>query len=170
MVLFLAGPRLLWAKGRQPLAYPQYEPPSITEEPSEPSPAVTQGEQAPEAPTVGGSADVDQAIAPAAPEPEPLAAPAPAEPAEPTAPAAAMEPPPMEEPRATPPAPPPVMKKYKVYIWQENGDCLWRIAQKLYGDKDKWRLIYMANRDIIKDPNKIYPKQRLKIPPPDWQP
>ena len=59
---------------------------------------------------------------------------------------------------------------YRVWIWQDNGDTLWRIAQKVYGDKDKWPLIYAANRDIIKDPNKIYPKQVLKIPPVDWQP
>ena len=59
---------------------------------------------------------------------------------------------------------------YKVWIWQENGDTLWRIAQKVYGDKDKWPLIYQANRDVIHDPNKIYPKQVLKIPPLDWQP
>jgi len=62
------------------------------------------------------------------------------------------------------------LKTYKVWIWQESGDCLWRIAQKVYGDRSKWTLIYAANRDVIKDPNKIYPKQRLKIPPPDWQP
>jgi len=61
-------------------------------------------------------------------------------------------------------------KIYKVWIWQENGDTLWRIAQKVYGDKDKWPLIYQANRDVIKDPNRIYPKQVLKIPPIDWQP
>ena len=61
-------------------------------------------------------------------------------------------------------------KTYKVWIWQENGDTLWRIAQKVYGDKDKWPLIYEANRDTIQDPNKIYPKQVLKIPPIDWQP
>jgi nucleoid-associated protein YgaU len=54
---------------------------------------------------------------------------------------------------------------YKVYIWQENGDTLWRIAQKVYGDKEKWPLIYNANRDILQDPNKIYPRQVLKIPP-----
>ena len=59
---------------------------------------------------------------------------------------------------------------YRVWIWQDNGDTLWRIAQKVYGDKDKWPLIYAANRDVIKDPNKIYPKQVLKIPPIDWQP
>jgi nucleoid-associated protein YgaU len=61
-------------------------------------------------------------------------------------------------------------KTYKVWIWQENGDTLWRIAQKVYGDKDKWPLIYAANKDVLKDPHKIYPKQVLKIPPVDWQP
>ena len=64
----------------------------------------------------------------------------------------------------------PIPKSYKVYIWQETGDTLWRIAQKVYGDKDKWPLIYAANRNVLKNPNKIYPKQVLKIPPPDWQP
>jgi|GEM_PF-614378 nucleoid-associated protein YgaU len=63
-----------------------------------------------------------------------------------------------------------VPKHYKVYIWQENGDCLWRIAEKVYGDRSKWPLIYAANRDILHDPNKIYPNQKLIIPPPDWQP
>jgi nucleoid-associated protein YgaU len=63
--------------------------------------------------------------------------------------------------------PPPV---YKVWIWQENGDTLWRIAQKVYGDKDKWPLIYEANKDVLKNPNTIYPKQVLKIPPIDWHP
>src|SRR6185437_9798119 len=57
--------------------------------------------------------------------------------------------------------------KYKVWIWQENGDCLWRIAEKVYGDRDKWRLIYLANKDVIKHATKIYPRQVLKIPPPD---
>ena len=88
------------------------------------------------------------------------------------------EAPPQEEPTpaaAEAPHPPSskvgeVPKNYRVYIWQENGDTLWRIAQKVYGDKDKWPLIYQANKDVIKDPNKIYPKQVLKIPPIDWQP
>jgi nucleoid-associated protein YgaU len=59
---------------------------------------------------------------------------------------------------------------YRVRIYQENGDCLWRIAEKVYGDRSKWRLIYLANRDKIQDPNKIYPHMTLTIPPPDWQP
>jgi nucleoid-associated protein YgaU len=67
-------------------------------------------------------------------------------------------------------AAPPVSEKYKVWIYQKSGDTLWRIAEKVYGDRTKWPLIYAANKDIVKDPNKIYPKQVLKIPPSDWQP
>lgn len=38
------------------------------------------------------------------------------------------------------------------------------IAKRLYGDGSKWRRIYDANRDVIDDPDLIYPGQRLKIP------
>lgn len=69
---------------------------------------------------------------------------------------------------ATSPTPLQFPDHYTVWIWQENGDCLWRIAEKVYGDRSKWRLIYLANRDVVRDPNKIYPKQKLKIPPPDF--
>lgn len=53
---------------------------------------------------------------------------------------------------------------HKVWIWQETGDCLWNLAEKYYGDPWKWKLIYMANQDIIDNPSKIYPKQELIIP------
>jgi len=53
---------------------------------------------------------------------------------------------------------------YKVWIWQETGDCLWNIAKKYYGDPFKWKLIYEENRDKIKEPHKIFPKQKLIIP------
>ncbi|MBI5573241.1 MAG: LysM peptidoglycan-binding domain-containing protein [Elusimicrobia bacterium] len=55
-------------------------------------------------------------------------------------------------------------KTYRVWVWQENGDCLWKIAKKFYGDGKKWKTIYEANKDKIKDPRKIYPKQKLIIP------
>ncbi|HAX61323.1 MAG TPA: hypothetical protein DCX95_02010 [Elusimicrobia bacterium] len=55
-------------------------------------------------------------------------------------------------------------KTYRVWVWQENGDCLWKIAEKFYGDGRKWKIIYDANKDEIKDPRKIYPKQKLIIP------
>jgi nucleoid-associated protein YgaU len=45
-----------------------------------------------------------------------------------------------------------------------KGDSLSKIAKREYGDADKWRTIYEANTDLIKDPDLIYPGQELKIP------
>jgi nucleoid-associated protein YgaU len=45
------------------------------------------------------------------------------------------------------------------------GDSLSKIAKQEYGDANKWQLIFDANTDILKDPNKIFPGQKLKIPP-----
>ena len=44
------------------------------------------------------------------------------------------------------------------------GDSLSKIAKRQYGDGKKWRRIYEANRDLIKDPDLIYPGQKLRIP------
>jgi nucleoid-associated protein YgaU len=45
-----------------------------------------------------------------------------------------------------------------------NGDSLSKIAKREYGDAKQWHRIYEANRDIIKDPDLIYPGQELKVP------
>ena len=45
------------------------------------------------------------------------------------------------------------------------GDSLSKIAKREYGNANEWNRIFEANRDILKDPNKIYPGQKLKIPP-----
>ncbi len=47
-----------------------------------------------------------------------------------------------------------------------KGDCLWNIAKKkdIYNNPFAWPNIYKANRDQIKNPNLIYPKQNFKIP------
>jgi nucleoid-associated protein YgaU len=45
-----------------------------------------------------------------------------------------------------------------------KGDSLSKIAQRAYGDGNKWRKIYEANKDVIKDPDLIYPGQSLRIP------
>ena len=45
-----------------------------------------------------------------------------------------------------------------------NGDSLSKIAKREYGDVNKWRTIYEANKDLINDPDLIYPGQELKIP------
>lgn len=51
-------------------------------------------------------------------------------------------------------------KTYEV----QAGDTLSKIAKREYGDANKWKRIYDANTDILKDPDKIYPGQTLKIP------
>ncbi len=47
-----------------------------------------------------------------------------------------------------------------------RGDCLWNIAKKdqYYGNGFAWPKIYKANRDKIKNPDLIYPKQEFTIP------
>ncbi len=47
-----------------------------------------------------------------------------------------------------------------------KGDCLWNIAKKkdYYGNGFAWPKIYKANRDKIKNPDLIYPKQVFTIP------
>lgn len=46
----------------------------------------------------------------------------------------------------------------------KSGDCLWNIAKRYYGNGSKYKTIYNANRDKIKNPNLIYPGQVLWIP------
>ena len=50
------------------------------------------------------------------------------------------------------------------YIVRKD-DCLWVIAGRpgIYGDSFQWPLIFKANRDVIQDPDLIYPKQEFKI-------
>jgi LysM repeat protein len=66
--------------------------------------------------------------------------------------------------KSRPPASKPTQKKtYTV----KNGDSLWKIAARkdIYGDGNKWRKIYDANKKVIgKNPNLIYPGQKLVIP------
>ena len=45
-----------------------------------------------------------------------------------------------------------------------KGDTLSGIAKREYGNANKWQKIYEANKDVIKDPDLIYPGQELKIP------
>lgn len=45
-----------------------------------------------------------------------------------------------------------------------GGDTLWDIAAHHLGDGARWPEIYAANRDLIADPDLIYPGQELRIP------
>jgi hypothetical protein len=46
-----------------------------------------------------------------------------------------------------------------------RGDNLWSISRKAYGRGLQYTLVFSANRRIIRDPNRIYPKQVFVIPP-----
>ena len=54
----------------------------------------------------------------------------------------------------------PADKTYTV----KKGDSLSKIAKRVYGDAQQWRKIHEANRDIIDNPDLIYPGQVLKLP------
>ena len=57
--------------------------------------------------------------------------------------------------------PEPEAKMYTVM----SGDSLSRIAKSFYGDAMKYPVIFEANKPMLKDPDKIYPGQVLRIPP-----
>lgn len=45
-----------------------------------------------------------------------------------------------------------------------RGDSLWRISRLTYGDGTRYALVYRANRNRIRDPNRIYPGQTFVLP------
>jgi len=45
-----------------------------------------------------------------------------------------------------------------------SGDTLGGIAKKYYGKASAYMRIFEANKDIISDPNKIFPGQKIRIP------
>lgn len=45
-----------------------------------------------------------------------------------------------------------------------SGDTLGKLAKKYYGDAMQYPKIFEANRDTIKDPNKIFVGQKIRIP------
>lgn len=44
------------------------------------------------------------------------------------------------------------------------GDTLSKISEEIYGNSREYMKIFDANRDVLSDPNKITPGERLKIP------
>jgi nucleoid-associated protein YgaU len=45
-----------------------------------------------------------------------------------------------------------------------RGDSLWRISRLSYGEGTRYVVVYKANRDQIRDPNRIYPGQIFVLP------
>ena len=54
-------------------------------------------------------------------------------------------------------------KESKFYT-VKSGDSLSKIAKEFYGNAMKYTVIFEANKPMLKDPNKIYPGQVLRIP------
>ena len=52
------------------------------------------------------------------------------------------------------------IKTYKVV----EGDNLWKISQKVYGDGTKWETIYKNNQDQLSDPSELKVGMSLVIP------
>ena len=46
-----------------------------------------------------------------------------------------------------------------------RGDTLSAISKKYYGDANKYNAIFEANKPMLTHPDKIYPGQKLRIPP-----
>lgn len=63
------------------------------------------------------------------------------------------------------PEPPPEEAPAKDEFYEiKSGDTLGAIAKQFYGKSSQYMRIFEANRDIIDDPNKIYPGQKIRIP------
>lgn len=50
------------------------------------------------------------------------------------------------------------------YYAIKSGDTLSAIAKHFYGDASQYPKILAANREVIKDANKIFPGQKIRIP------
>lgn len=63
------------------------------------------------------------------------------------------------------PAPKPEEPEEKVEFYEiQSGDTLSGIAKRYYGNAMQYMRIFEANRNVIEDPNKIYPGQKIRIP------
>lgn len=73
-----------------------------------------------------------------------------------------MTPPP--SPVAMPPTPGPTAVAEATTYVVKKGDSLWKIAEEVYGDGTKGKLIADANKDVIKDPDELVAGMKLTIP------
>lgn len=53
--------------------------------------------------------------------------------------------------------------KVEYYVIQ-SGDTLGKIAKQFLGNAGDYPKIFEANREVIEDPDKIYPGQKIRIP------
>jgi nucleoid-associated protein YgaU len=60
--------------------------------------------------------------------------------------------------------PPATENPYAQFHVVKKGETLSKIAEGYYGDKMLYPKIFEANRDVLSDPDKIEPGQKLRIP------
>lgn len=58
----------------------------------------------------------------------------------------------------------PPKEEQTVFYTVKSGDSLSKIAKALMGDGKLWPKIFEANKEVIKNPDLIYPGQQLRIP------
>jgi nucleoid-associated protein YgaU len=46
----------------------------------------------------------------------------------------------------------------------KSGDSLSKIARSFYGDASKWPALFEANKEVIENPDLIYPGQQIRVP------
>jgi nucleoid-associated protein YgaU len=97
------------------------------------------------------------AVAPEAPKAEETAAAA--EPSAADKPAANAD-----APAAQDAATAPALQKVDTSVIIRRGDSLWRISRRIYGRGVRYSTIYLANKDAVKNPNRIWPGQVMMIP------
>ncbi|WP_155897394.1 LysM peptidoglycan-binding domain-containing protein [Aureimonas ureilytica] len=122
-------------------------------------------------PAAEPAADAQTADAPVA-SPS-VAGSAPSAPIESESPVAAAPAAPTESPVVAANAPPagttvqPALERVEARVIIRKGDTLWRISRNSYGRGSRFTVIYLANGDQIRDPNRIYPGQVFRVPDKD---
>jgi nucleoid-associated protein YgaU len=86
-----------------------------------------------------------------------------------SAPPAAAEPPASkaQSPEAAEPAEPAAPEEGEARTYTVvSGDTLWKIAERMYGNGSQYMKIFEANTDLLENPDRIFPGQKLVIPEP----
>jgi nucleoid-associated protein YgaU len=84
-----------------------------------------------------------------------------------SAPSTAAEPPASkaQPPEATEPAEPAAPEEGEARTYTVvSGDTLWKIAERMYGNGSQYMKIFEANTDLLENPDRIFPGQKLLIP------
>lgn len=50
------------------------------------------------------------------------------------------------------------------FVLVQDGDTLWGISERAYGNGARYTEIFAANREVIEDPDLIFPGQKIRIP------